>query len=67
MHNENRGVETTMLERNEKLKELDRNLKETARQMLSLGTKIFTNSVKSGINEYKRTKYLQQEKKDKGD
>lgn len=30
-------------------------------------TKIFTNSAKSEISEYKRTKYLQQEIKNKGD
>lgn len=66
MHNENRGVEMTMLERKEKLKELNRNLKDTAKQTLSLVTKILINSVKSGISEYKRTKYLPQEKKDKG-
>lgn len=66
MHNENRGVEMTMLERKEKLKELNRNLKDRAKQTLSLVTKILINSVKSGISEYKRTKYLPQEKKDKG-
>lgn len=57
----------TMLERKENLKDFDRNLKETAKQILSLVTKPLTNSVKSEINEYKRTKYLQQEKKDKDD